>query len=303
MAYLSSNSYGKERVRLTKVVRGSAATPGGPVDPDRHEIHEYAVDIMLYGDFDAVYTDSDNAACIATDTMKNTVYAIAQQTEFTSPEQFGLALTNRFITRFDHVDSVEVDITAEVWKRIVVDGTQHNHSFVKGRDTRTVGIARDREEEGASEVTIRSGIADLEIFKSTGSGFTGFFRDEYTTLPPTTDRILATTVEAEWTYQLSAEAAATYDFDAAWTTVEQAILEVFATHQSPSLQATLYVMGETVLERVPEVASIDFVMPNQHHIRFDLSAFGLENENSIFYGTDSPSGVITGSVSRHPDGA
>jgi urate oxidase len=303
MAYLSSNSYGKRRVRLTKVVRGSSPTGGDPIDPERHEVHEYAVDIMLYGGFDEVYTDSDNASCVPTDTMKNTVYAIAQQTEFTSPEQFGLALTARFISRFDHIDSVEVDIAAEIWKRIHVAGAPHNHSFVKGRDTRTVSIARDRIEDAATDVTIRSGISDLEILKSTGSGFTGFYRDEYTTLPPTTDRILATTVEAEWTYSLSEEEAAGYDFNGAWIAIEQSILEVFATHESPSLQATLYVMGETVLERVAEVASIEFVMPNQHHIRFDLSAFGLENENFIFYGTDSPSGVITGSVSRHPDGS
>jgi urate oxidase len=303
MAYLRSNSYGKQRVRLTKVVRGSAPDKNDPIDPERHEVHEYAVDIMLYGSFDAVYTDGDNASCVPTDTMRNTVYAIAGQTEFASPEQFGLALTARFISRFDHIDNVEVDITAEIWKRIHVAGAPHNHSFVKGRDTRTVSVARNRNQETAADVTIRSGISSLEIFKSTGSGFTGFYRDEYTTLLPTTDRILATTVEARWTNSLSEEAAAEYDFNRAWDTVEQTILEVFATHESPSLQATLYVMGETVLERVPEIASIEFVMPNQHHIRFDLSAFGLENENSVFYGTDSPSGVITGAVSRHRDGS
>ena len=110
-------------------------------------------------------------------------------------------------------------------------------------------------------------------------------------------------MEAEWAYGLTDEAAADFDFNGVWSTVEQTILEVFATHQSPSLQATLYVMGEAVLERVAEVSTIEFAMSNQHHIRFDLSAFGLENENSIFYGTDSPSGVITGSVSRHPDGS
>jgi len=41
-----------------------------------------------------------------------------------------------------------------------------------------------------------SGLADLVVLKSTGSEFTGYIKDRYTTLQETTDRILATAVTA-----------------------------------------------------------------------------------------------------------
>ncbi|MCG8477801.1 MAG: hypothetical protein MI724_01810, partial [Spirochaetales bacterium] len=68
MAHLTDNSYGKQRVRLTKVVRTGAT----------HHLHEYTVEITLRGDFAAIYTAGDNGACVPTDTMKNTVYAVAR---------------------------------------------------------------------------------------------------------------------------------------------------------------------------------------------------------------------------------
>jgi urate oxidase len=57
-------------------------------------------------------------------------------------------------------------------------------------------------------------------------------------------------------------------------------------------------MGRSVLAEVSAVEQISFSMPNQHHILFDLSPFGLDNPNEIFYGTDSPFGIITGTVGR-----
>ena len=43
-----------------------------------------------------------------------------------------------------------------------------------------------------------SGLTDLTVLKSTGSEFKGFLVDEYTTLPDTDDRILATSLTATW---------------------------------------------------------------------------------------------------------
>ena len=281
MAYLSNKSYGKERVRLTKILRDSVS--------GQHTVHEYTVDVMLHGDFDAIYTADDNTLCVATDTMKNTVYAIARTTAFDAPEEFGLELTRRFIDRFEQVQAVEVSIAMEPWKRITVDGAPHAHSFVKGHGQRTAMVRRSREEG----IAIQAGVSGMEVFKSTGSAFSGFARDEYTLLPETEDRILATTVDASWDYS-----GIDLDFNREWTLVEQAILEVFATHQSPSLQSTLYLMGTTILDAVSGIDRVRFSMPNQHHIRFNLEAVGLDNPEEVFYGTDSPFGIITGEVSR-----
>jgi len=290
MAFLTSNSYGKERVRLTKISRS-----GG-----RHEVHQYSVEILLRGRFEEVYTKGNNAPCIPTDTMKNTVYVVASRTEFSSPEGFALALAKQFIDRFPQIERVEVSISMERWRRIVVDGAPHPHAFVKEHGRRTARIAHGRVSGNGGYPHLEGGIAGMELFKSSGSGFTGFYHDEYTTLPETDERILATTVDARWSYLPSAAQGPEESFDGAWSTVEEIITLVFATHESPSLQATLFAMGSEVVERIPIIESISFSMPNQHHILFDLERFGIENQNRIFYGTDAPFGVINGTVSRDP---
>jgi urate oxidase len=290
MAFLTSNSYGKERVRLTKISRSEG----------RHEVHEYSVEIVLRGSFEEVYTKGNNTPCIPTDTMKNTVYVVASRTEFSSPEGFAHALSQQFIDRFPQIERAEISISMERWRRIVVDGKPHPHAFVKEHGRRTARIVHGRSSGNGGYPQLEGGIAGMELFKSSGSGFTGFYRDEYTTLPETGERILATTVDSRWRYAASAADAPEEGFDGAWSKVEEITTRVFATHESPSLQATLFAMGSEVVERIPIIESISFSMPNQHHILFDLDRFGIENQNRIFYGTDAPFGVINGTVSRNP---
>lgn len=302
MAYLQRNSYGKQRVRLTKVLR-ETGLDGSP----RHELQEYTVEIMLHGDFEAIYTQGDNANCGPTDTMKNTVYAIARRTSFNSPESFGLALSARFIERFPQVQCAEVAVEMQLWQRIEVEGRPHPYAFIKQHGRRTAAVTRSRT-PGPDGLKVAGGITGMEVFKSSGSAFSGFYKDEYTTLAETHERILATTVDAVWDYTPDAVStagmtAAGTEFNTAWDKCYHTITQVFAGHNSPSLQATLYLMGEQILERVTALSAVSFSMPNQHHILFDLSAFELDNPNQIYYGTDSPFGIITGTVTREPQAA
>ena len=86
MSEIGANRYGKSAIRLVKVDKRT----------DRHELRDLTVDIALAGDFAGSYTDGDNSQVIATDTMKNTVYAFAPQ-HLTGPiEAFGLVLARHF---------------------------------------------------------------------------------------------------------------------------------------------------------------------------------------------------------------
>ena len=80
--------------------------------------------------------------------------------------------------------------------------------------------------------------------------------------------------------------------------VRQSLLEAFAAHDSASVQHTMYAMGQAVLDRVADVAEIDLVMPNKHHLPVDLAKFGLENRNEIFVATDEPFGLIEATIAR-----
>ena len=64
------------------------------------------------------------------------------------------------------------------------------------------------------------------------------------------------------------------------------------------MQYTLLRLGEAVLEAVPEIERVRFSLPNRHHLLFDLSRFGLENDHEIFHATTEPYGLIEGTVER-----
>src|SRR3954462_6716876 len=119
-AKLASNSYGKSAVRLTKVKRLA----------ERHELVELEVAIELTGDFADSYLTGDNRLIVATDTMKNTVYALAARHPMDAIEEFGQALAEHFLTNNPHVATASVALAQTAWKRIVEGGRVHPHAFV-----------------------------------------------------------------------------------------------------------------------------------------------------------------------------
>jgi urate oxidase len=131
------------------------------------------------------------------------------------------------------------------------------------------------------------------VLKSTGSEFHDFLVDEYTTLVPTTDRVMATSLTARWRY-----VGTDVDWADAYTAIRRLLLEQFATVHSLALQQTLFAMGRAVLEARPEVAEIRFSAPNKHHFVYDLSPFGLDNPNEVFHADDRPYGLIEATVTR-----
>ena len=142
------------------------------------------------------------------------------------------------------------------------------------------------------EFQVHAGIADLVIMKSSGSAFSGFMRDAFTTLPETRDRLLASSLTATWRYDAGTA------YAPAWHAVRRLLLETFANHESESVQHTLHAMGRAVLDAIADVADIHIVMPNRHHLPVDVSPFGLENRNEIFVATEEPFGLIQATLRR-----
>jgi urate oxidase len=277
---LVHDNYGKSRVRLMKVKRKG----------DYHELQNINVKIALEGDFDEIHVTGDNSKCLPTDTMKNTVYALAaQKDEIEEIECFGLRLARHFLKENEQISRVLIDIIEHKYTRIPVDGKPHDHSFTKsGGEKRTTAIRATREEE-----SVESGLSDLTVIKTTKSGFAGFMKDKYTFLPETDDRIFCTSVTASWRYA---------DVNAAkeelWTAVRQTIIETFATHDSLSVQHTLYAMGEAVLDAHADVVEIAFSLPNIHCLPVDVTRFGEEEKHAIFWPTEEPHGLIEARLTR-----
>lgn len=277
---LVDNNYGKSRVRLIKVSRRG----------EWHELQNINVKIAFEGDFDDIHLEGDNSKCLPTDTMKNTVYALAAQTErIEEIESFGLRLARYFLAGNEQVSRVSIDISEHKYTRIPVDGDPHSHSFSKDegeKRTTSIRITRD-------ETVVESGLEELTVIKTTGSGFSGFIKDKYTFLPETDDRIFCTSVKANWRYA-SPEAAT----EELWRGVRQTILDTFAEHVSLSVQHTLHAMGEAVLNNHEAVTEIAFSLPNIHCIPVDVTKFGEKNKNAIFVPTEEPHGLIEGRLRR-----
>ena len=275
---LADSAYGKSGVRLVQVTRRG----------DRHDLRDLTLAIRFEGDYDASYVDGDNRDVLPTDTMKNTVYAFAARGPCEEPEAFGLCLAEHFLERNPKLHRVTIDMAEHLWRRIEVGGRESGHSFLRqGPEKRTAQVRLDRQ-----EAHISAGISDLLILKSSQSAFAGFPRDEFTTLPETRDRLLATSLTVTWWYDTGVA------YGPAWRAVRSTLLESFATHRSESVQHTLHAMGQAVLNAVAEVAEIHLVMPNRHHLPVDVSAFGLENRNEVFVATEEPFGLIQATVRR-----
>ena len=283
---LGPTRYGKAEVRLVHVARN-----GG-----EHALKDLSVSVALSGDQADTHLTGDNAKVLTTDAQKNAVYALAKQHGVAAIEDFALLLARHFLTTCPYITHARIAIDEYAWDRI--PGTQSRHSFVRsGGEVRTALVHADA--GGAASVV--SGLKDLVVLNSTGSEFHGFFKDEYTTLAETTDRVLATAVDARWRHVARTDAWERdweTDWDKSYAEARAALLTAFADTHSLSLQQTLYAMGERLIGLVEQIAEVRLTLPNRHHYAVDLTPFGLTNANEVFYAADRPYGLIEGAVAN-----
>lgn len=281
---LGQSQYGKAETRVVRIYR----------DTERHEIRDLNVTTALRGDFDAAHLAGDQAKVLPTDSQKNTVFAYAKERGIAEIEDYALALARHFVTDIASVSRAHVAVEEYRWERVPVDGVGHAHTFTRvGPEVRTSVATIEASQNVHPNYWVVSGIKDLVVLKSTGSEFAGFLKDRYTTLPETTDRILATSLTARWRYS-----GADVPWDDAFAQVRRVLLEQFALVHSRALQQTLYEMGKAVLEARDDIAEIRLSAPNKHHFLVDLEPFGLENPGEVFFAADRPYGQIQCAVTR-----
>lgn len=293
--------YGKTKVRLVRIKKH---------DEVFHDVMDVNVECLLEGDIVTSYTHGDNTCVVPTDTVKNTVYALAEKSQFQSVENLGIALCRHFLETHVHLDRVSVRLREKPWSRLEIDGQPHGHAFWRRPETLTARIVASRGEgtddadttappENVSWVVIASGIEDLRLIKTTQSGFENFIVDQYTTLKPTRERIFCTSPKIEWEFDPKH---IPDNFQKTNMAIQAALLRTFAGHPvqgeySKSVQQTMYQMALAALQQAENCISVTLSLPNIHHFAFDLKQFGMQN-GGIFYPTDDPSGLIKCTVRR-----
>jgi urate oxidase len=286
MVTLGFNRYGKAEVRVVRIGRGTASD-GGDV------VRDWKVSMSLSGDLADVHLNGDNANVLTTDAQKNTAYAFAQKLGPVEPELLALELARHFVSSQPAIHRARVEIAEYPWYRIGAGP----HSFARdGGETRSVTVMHD-ETAGTSVI---GGLDDMIVMNTTDSEFWGYPKDEFTTLPETKDRILATEVSAHWRYR-----DLDHDWSGAHTAARAALVTAFSGTYSYSLQQTLFSIGERIITEVPAICEVRLRLPNKHHFLVDLQPFGMTNDNEVYYAADRPYGLIEGQVladdaSEHP---
>ena len=272
MGHLGETWWGKSEIRVSKVHRGEG----------EHGFSDAAVQVLLGNDHEPTHLVGDNTAVLPTDTMRNTVYGLAQEHLGPDLEGFASRIAARFLSRED-VIRARVAVSERRWDRVTGTGFLGG-----GSERRTARVSM-----GEGDDATWAGIEGLVVLKTSGSAFAGFPRDEFTILPDAEDRLLATAVSAEWRYQ-----SVPADTAAAWGAARDAMVSSFFAEPSLSLQHQGWMMAGAALEAVPEIASIRLRLPNQHHLGFDLARFGMEDLGVVFHPVSEPYGDISLTVER-----
>ena len=276
---LSTNTYGKSRIRLVKVRRNAGMT----------DFVEWIINILFEGSYETSYERGDNTLVLPTDTMKNTVYSLARSSPAACLEEFAIELCTHFLQHNPETSQVTIEIAQKAWERLTIgDAADPSCFHLAGNELQTTTVRGSR-----VQLHIQSGLRDLYIMKSAHSGFSGFKRDNLTTLKETNDRLLGTALTAEWTHSPG-----TQTFPILRRAIREKLLTTFAAHHSLSVQHTLFAMGQAVLDSTPEVTKIKLAMPNLHCLLVDLTPFGQDNPNEVFVPVDEPHGYIEAELTR-----
>jgi len=291
---LTQNRYGKSQVGVLRTWKDQSG---------QFQVQDYHVEVLFEGDkLDLAYTHDNNKFVVPTDTIKNTIYLIAKQNPGTSAEAYGINLTRHFLSEYAHISTAIINITENLWSRMNIKNSPHPHSFIsRGPLLHTVRIIGKRRlsSGGANKsqdpfiLKVISGVKDLYILKTTGSGFEDFWTDKYTTLQPARDRLLKTKIKARWTFE---EGRTDVDYGKIWQGVIDVIYDIFAGGYSASVQATLYKMGKAVLERFEEIGEIWLSGPNIHN--WEIVLVGGVKNGEVYNPVPEPVGFITATITR-----
>eukprot|EP00188_Purpureofilum_apyrenoidigerum_P005191 Plantae.Rhodophyta-Purpureofilum_apyrenoidigerum.ctg6531.p1 GENE.Plantae.Rhodophyta-Purpureofilum_apyrenoidigerum.ctg6531~~Plantae.Rhodophyta-Purpureofilum_apyrenoidigerum.ctg6531.p1 ORF type:complete len:315 (+),score=53.43 Plantae.Rhodophyta-Purpureofilum_apyrenoidigerum.ctg6531:86-1030(+) len=280
---MQTYSHGKRKVRVGKVRRGRK----------RHDFVEYEVAVQLEGATEKAFTEGDNSLVISTDTVKNNCYVVAKANEMLSPESYSIALASHMLKEYEFVSGVRVRTVEKPWTRVHVNGQPHAHGYVRGSFGDQIAEVQLRRD---GNLSVRGLMENLDILKTTQSGWEGFYKDRYTTLPETSERMLATTVSAAWDYSSIRDV----DFVAVHERILDVIKQEFygdpeTGKYSPGVQNTQYLIATKVLQICPEVDKIELTLPNIHFLPCKIPAFEKNNipfEDDVFIPTSEPQGEI-----------
>lgn len=268
-------SYGKLEVPVHRVgvapLRGLPAIPESPVRALDSGLLACAVSVEVLGQgFLAAYTEGDNRAVVATDTMKNVILRRALEHDGAAPEGFLDALGRGFLATYPEMEGLRLRADELPFARVPVGAAGEPSAVLfslTGGDHAVAELELERGADGGvGLVAARSGQVGMRLLKTTGSAFTRFARDDATTLPERSDRPLFVHLDVHWRYADPADALAGDPARyVAAVQVRDVVRTVFHEFVSESIQHLVHEIGTRLLERYPGLAEVAFTGQNHTH--------------------------------------
>ena len=270
--------YGKKCVPVYRTharpLVGVATIPESPFGGRANHLLAAEIDTEVYGeDFLPAYTRGDNSMVVATDSMKNFVIRETLAFEGATLEGLSAFLATRFAETYPQLRSLRVTGRELPFAAVPVPAgfgfgfgfAPSDNLFEQRRgDFEEATVRIESDDDGVRIVDHACFRRDLRLMKLTGSAFTAFVRDGYTTLPDRGDRPLYIYMDVGWRY---ADPTVGFGDDPARFVPSEQVRDlcatVFAEFVSESIQQLVHEMGRRLLERFPQLAEIYFVATNR----------------------------------------
>ena len=301
-------SYGKSHVPVYRVyappLTGVTAIPESSFTGHDNTLFACEIDVEVFGtNFLPAYTQGDNSSVVATDSMKNFILQQALNFNGSTLEEFIALLGQQFLSVYPQMHIIrlrgrELSFTpAHVPNSNTFSDSNvlfsHSHN-----DYTTIEMDFAQENEQPTLKGHRCGRVNLELFKVTGSAFTRFVRDSYTTLPERGDRPLFIYMDVYWKYHDSADMIA--PDHARYIPAEQIrdmIQSIFHEFVSESIQHLVHEMGTRLLARFPQMAEISFEAQNR--TRDPMAESSTEQKVKVYSDPFPAYGIIKLTITRN----
>jgi urate oxidase len=215
------------------------------------------VTVEVFGDnFLPSYTAGDNSMVVATDSIKNLIIRETGSWTGATLESLLEHLGDHLLTGYPQMEAVLVSGREIRFDPAGPEGSLH--ARVEG-DHATAELRLVRAGDGVAIDDLRCAQMGMSLLKRTGSAFTAFVRDDYTTLPERRDRPLWVGLDVAWRYAdprdaLGADPSRYVDAGQ----VRDVCAAVFEEFVSESIQHLVHEMGLRLLRRFPEVSEVSF---------------------------------------------
>lgn len=276
-------NYGKEKVAVYRTyatpLEGVRPIPESDFEGRENILFGLEVRVQFEGEeFLPSFSEADNSKVVATDSMKNFVLHQAGEYEGATAEGFLHFVGREFLDTYPHVERVKMSATEFPFDERPVpgeDGFEPSDLVFRVSDDESAfgEVYLDRVDGEPTIAEQTSGVTDIELVKVKGNSFTGYVQDEYTTLPEREDRALYISLDVFWEYEEPEDALG--EDPERYVPAEQVrdiAGVVFHEVDSNSIQDLIYRIGLRVLERYPQLESVEFEANNRTwiEVRDDL---------------------------------